>query len=180
MHAGGRIYWRTQLEMLSSLDVGSMEFSHVALPDDVHRSSYALGDTEDGTTCIVSVSTTYQQTLDLRVWFLKEEGGSSSWERQWSVDASEMDLLVGLLARSRMVKVYNVTAGIVLLSTGCKNNCVRYLAFRLKDTLQEGTTKTNTNTNTKRQSLILADFCASNGWVLPCFMAWPRLSLKVP
>jgi hypothetical protein len=75
-----------------------------------------------------------------------------------------------------MLKVHNVTAGVVLVSPGCKNNCVRYLAFRLKDTLREGAT----NTNTKRQSLILADFCASNGWVLPCFMAWPRLSLKVP
>jgi hypothetical protein len=180
MYAGGRIYWRTQVEMLSSLDVGSMEFSHVALPDDVHRSSYALGDTEDGTTCIVSVSTIYEPALAVRglsvcVWFLKEEGGSLSWERQCVVDASEMDPLVGPLARSRMLKVYNVTAGVVLVSPGCKNNCVRYLAFRLKDMLQEGATETNT----KPQSLILADFCASNGWVLPCFMAWPRLSLKV-
>jgi hypothetical protein len=178
MHAGGRIYWRTSAEMLTSLHVGSMEFSHVGLPGEVHHSSsYALGDTEDGTTCIVSVSTKYHQKLDIRVWFLKEEDGSS-WERQWRVDASELDLFAGPVTRSKVLKVYDVTAGIVLLSMGYRNNGIRYLAFRLKDILWEGTTKTKTST--KRQSLILADFCTSSGWVNPCFMAWPRPSLKVP
>ncbi|KAM0854497.1 hypothetical protein ACQ4PT_050383 [Festuca glaucescens] len=178
MHAGGRIYWRTNAEMLTSLHVGSMEFSHVGLPGEVHHSSsYALGDTEDGTTCIVSVSTKYLKKFDIRVWFLKEEDGSP-WERQWRVDASELDLSAGPVTPSKMLKVYDVTAGIVLLSMGYRNNGIRYLAFRLKDTLWESTTKTKTNT--KRQSLILADFCTSSGWVQPCFMAWPRPSLKVP
>ncbi|KAM0905774.1 hypothetical protein ACQ4PT_017184 [Festuca glaucescens] len=178
MHAGGRIYWRTNAEKLTSLHVSSMEFSHVGLPGEVHH-SYALGDTEDGTTCIVSVSTKYQHKLDIRVWFLKEEDGLS-WERQWRVDASELDLSAGPVTPSKMLKVYDVTAGIVLLSMGYKNNGIRYLAFRLKDTLWEGTTntKTKTNTNTRRQSLILADFCTSSGWVQPCFMTWPRPSLK--
>jgi hypothetical protein len=56
--------------------------------------------------------------LSVQVWFLKEEGGSLSWERQCVVDNSEMDLLVGPLAHSRMLKVHNVTAGVVLVSPG--------------------------------------------------------------
>uniref|UniRef100_A0ACD5Y9K7 Uncharacterized protein n=1 Tax=Avena sativa TaxID=4498 RepID=A0ACD5Y9K7_AVESA len=159
MLAGGRIYWRTSsAEMLTLLDVGSMEFSHVPIPDKLGRySSYALGDTDDGTICIVDVSTRISYRLQVRVWFLM----GSSWGQEWRVDASH------LLADDRIsvAKVCNVTAGVVLLSTGYKNKALRYIAFSLKDALRGGTTK-------------LADFFTSAGWVQPYFMAWPRPSLK--
>jgi hypothetical protein len=99
------------------------------------------------------------------------------------VDASdELDLLAVPAARSSHArKVYDVTAGVVLLSVGYKHNGIRYVAVRIKDTLRrEGATKTNTDTNCKRQTLILADFCSSSGWLQPYFMAWPRPNLKVP
>jgi hypothetical protein len=157
MHAGGRIYWRTSSETtLTSLDVGSMEFSHVPLPGNLSRyAPYALGDTEDGTTCIVSASTRTSCRLNMQLWFLK---GSSSWELQWGVDASHL-----VAGRIHEVKV---TAGVVLLSTGYKNKSLQYIGFSLKDAFREGTTK-------------LADFFASAGWVHPYFMAWPRPTLKV-
>jgi hypothetical protein len=163
MHAGGRIYWRTYAEKLASLDVGSMEFSNVPLPHKLYgSSSYAVGDAEDGRTCIVAVSTTKNSCdLDMRVWFLKGEGGLS-WEKPWKVDASHL-----LDYRISVAKVCDVTAGVVLLSTGYKNKCLRYIAFTLKDILWDGTTK-------------LADFFTSEGWVHPYFMAWPRPTLKVP
>jgi hypothetical protein len=176
MHAGGgRIYWRTHAAVLTSFNVASMEFSHVPLPDDLnHLSSYALGDTEDGTTCLVAVSAQHHQKLDMRVWLLKEDASSPPWERQWRVDASdEVDLLPVPATRSHVRKIYDVTAGVVLLSVGYKHNGIRYLAVRIKDTLREGN-------NTKRHSLILADFCSSSGWLHPYFMAWPRPSMKVP
>jgi hypothetical protein len=165
-----------------------MEFSHVPLPGGLnHLSSYAVGDTEDGTTCLVAVSAEHQQKLDMRVWLLKmgEHGSSlssSPWERQWRVDASdEVDLLPVPATRSHVRKIYDVTAGVVLLSVGYKHNGIRYVAVRIKDTLRrEGATKTNTDTNCKRQTLILADFCSSSGWLHPYFMAWPRPSMKVP
>uniref|UniRef100_A0ACD5YVH5 Uncharacterized protein n=1 Tax=Avena sativa TaxID=4498 RepID=A0ACD5YVH5_AVESA len=172
MHAGGRIYWRTtNAKVLNSLDVGSMKFSDVPLPDNLHNkfSSYAVGDTEDGKTCMVYVSTNSKK-FDVQVWFLKEEDGSP-WE-QWRLDAWEIDKLAYKINMNHknVVKVYDVTAGVVLLSAGYKNNGIRYLAFCLKDTLWKGTTKTDT----KRQSSpILADFCTSSGWVNPYFMAWP-------
>jgi hypothetical protein len=111
----------------------------------------------------------------MRVWLLKEDGSSSPpWERQWRVDASdEVDLLPVPATRSHVRKIYDVTAGVVLLSVGYKHNGIRYLAVRIKDTLREGN-------NTKRHSLILADFCSSSGWLHPYFMAWPRPNLKVP
>ncbi|KAK1632630.1 hypothetical protein QYE76_006945 [Lolium multiflorum] len=186
MHAGGgRVYWRTHAAVLTSFDAGSMEFSHVPLPGGLnHLSSYAVGDAEDGTTCLVAVSAEHQQKLDMRVWLLKEGGdGSSPWERQWRVDGSdELDVLAVPAARSSHArKVYDVTAGVVLLSVGYKHNGIRYVAVRIKDTLRrEGATKTDTDTDTKRQTLILADFCSSSGWLHPYFMAWPRPSLKVP
>jgi hypothetical protein len=158
MHAGGRIYWRTYEGKLTSLDIGSMEFSNVPLPRKLYHSSYAVGDAEDGRTCIVAVST---RPLDMRVWFLKEEGGLS-WQKPWRVDASHL-----LDDRISVAKVCDVTAGVVLLSTGYRNKCLRYIAFSLKDILWEGTTK-------------LADFFTSEGWVHPYFMAWPRPTLKVP
>ncbi|CAM0880073.1 unnamed protein product [Alopecurus aequalis] len=182
MHAGGRIYWRTraEAEMLTSLDVCSMELSNLALPDELHQyysslsSSYAVGGTEDGTTCLVAVSffpiNTYHQHLGMRVWFLKEEDGWSSWELQWRVDASEWDLLAH---GSRGTKVCDVTAGIVLLCTGYKKTGFRYFAIRLKDILED-----NAIDAIERQSLLLADFFTSAGWVHPYFMAWPRPSLK--
>uniref|UniRef100_A0ACD5WMB4 Uncharacterized protein n=1 Tax=Avena sativa TaxID=4498 RepID=A0ACD5WMB4_AVESA len=159
MLAGERIYWRTtNAEMFTSLDVGSMEFSHVPIPDKLGRySSYALGDTDDGTTCIVDVSTRTSYRLYIRVWFLV----GSSWGQEWRVDASH------LLADDciSVAKVCNVTAGIVLLSTGYKHKALRYIAFSLKDALREGITK-------------LANFFTSAGWVQPYFMAWPRPRLK--
>jgi hypothetical protein len=69
------------------------------------------------------------------------------------VDASdELDLLAVPAARSSHArKVYDVTAGVVLLSVGYKHNGIRYVAVRIKDTLRrEGATKTNTDT--KRQT----------------------------
>lgn len=156
VHTRGRVYW-TSAETLASLDVGSMEFSHVPLPDKLCRYfPYVLGDTEDGTTCIVSVSAE-TAGLDIRVWFLKGD----KWEEQRRVDASHLlgaDPISG-------AKVCNVTAGVVLLSMSNKHKGLRYVAFRIKDTPGEGTTK-------------LAEFFTSAGWVHPYFMAWPRPSLK--
>jgi hypothetical protein len=159
VHAGGRVYWRTSAETLASLDVGSMEFSHVPLPEKLCRYfPYVVGDTEDGTTCIVSVSAK-TAGLDIRVWFLKGD----KWDEQRRVDASHM------LGADRIsaAKVCNVTAGVVLLSTGNKHKGLGYVAFRIKNTPGEGGTK-------------LAEFFTSAGWVHPYFMAWPRPSLKVP
>lgn len=152
VHAGGRIYWRTSAETLTSLHVGFMEFSHVGLPDKLCRSfSYVLGDMEDGTTCIVSVSAK-TAGIHIQAWFLKGE----KWEEQCRVDASHL-----LADRVSGAKVCNVTAGVVLLSAGNKHKGLRYVAFRIKDTPGVGTTK-------------LAEFFTSAGWVHPYFMAWPR------
>jgi hypothetical protein len=136
-----------------------MEFSHVPLPEKLCRYfPYVVGDTEDGTTCIVSVSAK-TAGLDIRVWFLKGD----KWEEQRRVDAPNM------LGADRIsaAKVCNVTAGVVLLSTGNKHKGLGYVAFRIKNTPGEGGTK-------------LAEFFTSAGWVHPYFMAWPRPSLKVP
>ncbi|CAM0878394.1 unnamed protein product [Alopecurus aequalis] len=172
MHAGRRIYWRTRQETLTSLHVGSMVFSHQALPDNLCYSSllsYSLGDMEDGTTCLVAVSTKKRFHCRMQVWFLKEEEGSSSWEMQWSVHASEWYLLRHV---PRMVRICDVTAGVLLICMGYEKFGIRYRAFRLKDT------DTFRKDNTKRQPLCIADFLTSPGLVHPYFMSWPRLSLK--
>ncbi|EMS61028.1 hypothetical protein TRIUR3_35032 [Triticum urartu] len=118
MHAGGRIYWRSVTgDQLTSLDVGAMEFSHVELPDNLHNQPrsypYAVGETEDGTTCLVAN-------------LLQREVNASRW----------------YLPRGRLQKVCDVTAGVVLLSMGTENGGLHYYAFRLKNVLQEGTTTT--------------------------------------
>jgi hypothetical protein len=160
MHAGGRIYWRTTCRKLMSLDVSSMEFSNVLHPQKLNG-SYAVGDAEDGRTCIVAVKPKTCYGLDMWVWFLKEEGGLS-WEKPQRVDVSHL-----LDDRIIVGEVCDVTAGVVLLSAGSRNKCLRYIAFSLKDILLDGTTK-------------LAHFFTSEGWVHPYFMAWPRPTLKVP
>ncbi|CAM0878393.1 unnamed protein product [Alopecurus aequalis] len=174
MHAGGRICWRTKEQMLS-LDVGSMKFSHLALPDKLcsyHRShySYVIGDTEDGITCLLAVVTykSYHDKPVMLVWFLEEEEGLPSWELQWTVDSSEWDLLARVPS---VVKVCDVTAGVVLLCMGNETSGLRYRAFRIKDCMG--------SSNKRPHSLFLADFVTSAGWVHPYSMAWPRPSLKV-
>jgi hypothetical protein len=94
MHAGGgRVYWRTHAAVLTSFDVGSMEFSHVPLPGGLnHLPSYAVGDAENDTTCLVAVSAEHQQKLGMRVWLLKMgEHGSS-----YAVGDTEDGLLITL------------------------------------------------------------------------------------
>ncbi|XBI75938.1 hypothetical protein VPH35_069241 [Triticum aestivum] len=157
MNGGDCIYWISQNQRLTSLDVGSMEFSHIDLPEKVSSDprSYAVGDAEDGTTCLVDISS-ISNKLVLGVWFRKE---NKSWELQWEVDASEWSPHGG----SSVKKVCNVTAGVVLLCMGFENRGLHYIAFRLKNA----------------GSLELeADFFTSDGWVHPYFMAWPRPSLK--
>ncbi|XBI07193.1 hypothetical protein VPH35_135127 [Triticum aestivum] len=156
VHSGGSIYWRgSRLLRLTSLHVGSMEFCHVALPKnlDSDPSLCVVGETEDGTTCLVAMVHSL-----LRVWFRKED---KSWEQQWEVDASKWYPLL-----SHVKKVCGVTAGVVLISMGIENGALHYCAFRLiKNALQP-----------KLQ--LEADFFTSSGWVRPYFMAWPRPTLK--
>ncbi|VAH98063.1 uncharacterized protein LOC119289572 [Triticum dicoccoides] len=164
MHAGGRIYWRSVTgDQLTSLDVGAMEFSHVELPGNLHNQPrsypYAVGETEDGTTCLVAMS----RKLVLQVWFRMEE--DKSWELQRQVNASRW-----YLPRGRLQKVCDVTAGVVLLSMGTENGGLHHYAFRLKNVLEEGTTTTRPE--------LEADFFIFDARVHPYFMAWPRPSLK--
>ncbi|KAM3195446.1 hypothetical protein ACQJBY_071524 [Aegilops geniculata] len=184
MHAGGRIYWRTlAVDQLTSLDVGAMEFSHVELPNNLHNQPqsdpYAVGETEDGTTCLVAMS----RNLVLLVWFLMQE--DKSWELQLAVDASKWYLL-----RGRLQKFCDVTAGVVLLSMGTENGGLHYYAFRLKNALRPrvwarrmavfmGTDNggLNVREDTTRHQLE-ADFFTFDARVHPYFMAWPRPSLK--
>lgn len=172
-HAGGRIYWKSRTGgPLTSLDVGSMEFAHVALPEklDCGPRSYAVGDTEDGTTCLVAISDVYvagDRKLVLQVWFRKES--DNSWELQCKMDDSKWDMVS--YGRRRVEKVCNVTAGVVLVCMAMKYDVgLHYLAFRLKNlsAIQDGTTKLQ----------LEADFFTSDGWVHPYFMAWPRPTLK--
>ncbi|XBI35425.1 hypothetical protein VPH35_121106 [Triticum aestivum] len=156
VHAGGSIYWRGSRRLrLASLHVGSMEFCHVALPENLGSdpSSCIVGETEDGTTCLVAM----EDSL-LRMWFRKED---KSWEQQWEVDASKW-----YFVRGQVKKVCGVTAGVVLVSMGTENGALRYCAFRLKNALQP-------------ELQLEADFFTSSGWVRPYFMAWPRPTLKV-
>ncbi|XP_040250629.1 uncharacterized protein [Aegilops tauschii subsp. strangulata] len=182
MHAGGRIYWRSITgDQLTALDVGAMEFSHVELPHNLHYEpwSYAVGETEDGTTCLVAMS----RKLVLQVWFRMEE--DKSWELQLEVDASKWYLL-----RGGVQKVCDVTAGVVLLSMGTKNGGLHYYGFRLKNALRPGEwARTmalfmgtengglNVRECTTRPELE-ADFFTFDARVHPYFMAWPRPSLK--
>ncbi|KAI4973980.1 hypothetical protein ZWY2020_041761 [Hordeum vulgare] len=149
MHAGGRIYWRCCRAQLTSLDVGAMKFSPVALPNKhFDPRSYAVGETEDGTTCLVAM----EHSL-VRIWFLKED---KFWELQSEVDAFRCDRGVQ--------KICDVTAGVVLvIAMGTSNGALHYYAFRLKNALEN----------------LEADFFTSSGSVLPYFMTWPRPSLKV-
>ncbi|KAM3207455.1 hypothetical protein ACQJBY_062605 [Aegilops geniculata] len=175
MHAGGRIYWRSVTgDQLTSLDVGAMEFSHVELPDNLHNQPrsypYAVGETEDGTTCLVAMS----RKLVLQVWFVMEE--DKSWELKREVNASRWYLPrkcfmePWYLPRGRLQKVCDVTAGVVLFSMGTENGGLHYYAFRLKNALQQGTTSTRPQ--------LEADFFTFDARVHPYFMAWPRPSLK--
>ncbi|KAG0550794.1 hypothetical protein BDA96_01G368100 [Sorghum bicolor] len=133
MHAGDRIFWKYDAaNLLLSLDTQTMTFSNVCLPPGVTRlSAYAVGETEDGTCCLVHVLESGNRQM--QVWRFKvgddhEGNGDQMWELERQVPL----ILASPSACLSGCQVGAIVGGIVVL---CFNNSSLYqphIAFRLK------------------------------------------------
>ena len=112
MHAGDRTYWKYAVaDSLLSLDTKTMAFSDVLLPPGVtHQSAYSVGETEDGTCCLVHVFKQVPLILERQVPLILD-----SVSAYLSVD-----------------QVRAIVGGIVLLCVDNWSSYQHHIAFRLK------------------------------------------------
>ncbi|CAD6211474.1 unnamed protein product [Miscanthus lutarioriparius] len=135
MHAGDRIYWKYAVaDSLLSLDTKTMTFSDVRLPPGVSRqSAYAVGETKDGTCCLVRVLGSGQSNRQMQVWRFKvgdDHGGNG--DQMWELERQVPLILDSPSACLSGCQVGAIVGGIVVL---CFNNSSSYqphIAFRLK------------------------------------------------
>jgi hypothetical protein len=90
-----------------------MKFSVCSIPVSI-RSSYAIGEIEDGVGCLVCLDDVTNDTTNgsFKVWLLNTSGGTITWEM--SGDQITVTELLGEDARVRQVVL--VTNGLALLS----------------------------------------------------------------
>jgi hypothetical protein len=113
MHAAGLIFWAYGASLALVLDCSSMKFSVCSIPVSI-RSSYAIGEIEDGVGCLVCLDDVTNDTTNgsFKVWLLNTSGGTITWEM--SGDKITVTELLGEEARVR--QVVSVTNGLALLS----------------------------------------------------------------
>ncbi|XP_051184846.1 uncharacterized protein [Lolium perenne] len=113
MHAAGLIFWLYGASLALVLDCSSMKFSVCSIPVSI-RSSYAIGEIEDGVGCLVCLDDVSNDTThgSFKVWLLNTSGGTITWEM--SGDQITVTELLGEDARVRQVVL--VTNGLALLS----------------------------------------------------------------
>uniref|UniRef100_A0ACD5V4C2 Uncharacterized protein n=1 Tax=Avena sativa TaxID=4498 RepID=A0ACD5V4C2_AVESA len=131
MHAAGRIYWKySSTPLLLCLDTKTMRFSYVGIPAGVSpRSAYAVGETEDGSCCLVHVwNGSEGGCLQLQVWLRGAEA------EPWVLEREEPLLLRSRApVRGRARQVRAVVAGLVLVCFNGSSAHLPHVAFRLKN-----------------------------------------------
>ncbi|EEC68149.1 hypothetical protein OsI_36077 [Oryza sativa Indica Group] len=150
MHAPGRICWKRlrggSPNSLVSLDAETMGFPEVVPPPGVLLDpSYAVGDTDDGSMCLVNMEERETMRLvmlskkkwHLRVWLLGKSGcGGRAWvldqEQEASLTTSTEDAADMLWDYDQACRIVAVNAGVVLMCLHSPRRLNdRYIAFRL-------------------------------------------------
>ncbi|XP_066347316.1 uncharacterized protein [Miscanthus floridulus] len=133
MHAGDRTYWKyAVVDSLLSLDTKMMTFSDVRLPPGVtRRSAYAVGETEDGTCCLVHV---FKHRQQMQVWRFKlgDDDHKGNGAQMWELERQVPLILDSVSAYLNVDQVRAIVGGIVLLCVDKSSSYQHHIAFRLK------------------------------------------------
>ncbi|TVU33807.1 hypothetical protein EJB05_15616, partial [Eragrostis curvula] len=110
MQAGRLIFWRYKESLTLMLDTATMDFSIKILPCAFFpRCKYAIGDTEDGSCCLVGLVGSMHD-LQLHLWLLQDNGDAKSREPD-----KKVPMIRELVDNARLCQVHAVINGLALL-----------------------------------------------------------------